>query len=156
MAENYLKGTEFLFYVDTTTSATTALNAVTLANAKLVKCLTSNGFSGTTNTIESNSKCAGLWAESIADTAGWTMDFSAEALELQALDTSIDQNALFNLWKNKTVFWGFMYDIASVTLRYGLMRIDSYSDTGAKGSIQEFSGTLTGIGVPGDQTTIAP
>ena len=155
MAENYLRGNNFLFWIDTVTPTTTVLTDVNIDNTELVACLTDNGFDGTTNVIESASKCAGLWGESIADTSSWTMNVSGEAIAEDGLASRANHNALFKLWRSKTPFWGFMYDIEMETMRYGIVRIDSYSDTAGQGAIQGFSATLTGLGQPGDQDDIA-
>lgn len=155
----FLNGRTVLLYIDETTPITTDLDAVTTANALLVACLTSNGFEGTTSAIATTSKCSGSFAESLDGEKGWTMSAEGQAISLDGVgDTRINHNKLFKLWRAGTIFWAFMMDTASpvITMRYGLARVDSFSDSAPDNEAQTFSISLTGIAQPGDQDDVAP
>jgi len=157
----FLNGRTVLLYIDTTTLPTTPVDEVTTEDAILVACLTSNGFDATTSAISTTTKCSGSFAESLDGEKGWTMSAEGQAISLGVGDTRINHNALFKLWKAGTTFWAFMFDTAgasnaSITMRYGLARIDSYSDAAPDNEAQTFSISLTGVGEPGDQDEIAP
>lgn len=155
----FLNGRTVLLFIDTDTPITTALEDVTTEDAKLVACLTSNGFDGTTSAISTTSKCSGSFAESLDGEKGWTMSAEGQAISLDGPgDERINHNALFKLWRSGTTFWAFMMDTNAqvVTMRYGLARIDSFSDSAPDNEAQTFSISLTGVGQPGDQDDIAP
>lgn len=155
----FLNGRTVLLFIDTTTPITTDLDAVTTEDALLVACLTSNGFEGTTSAISTTSKCSGSFAESLDGEKGWTMSAEGQAISLDGVgDTRINHNALFKLWRSGVAFWAFMMDTNAtvVTMRYGLARIDSFSDSAPDNEAQTFSISLTGVGQPGDQDDIAP
>jgi len=157
MANEFLNGRTVLLYIDTVTPITTALDAVTTDDAELVACLTSNGFDATTSAIAATSKCSGSFAESLDGEKGWTMSAEGQAIKLTGVgDTRVNHNKLFKLWREGTAFWAFMMDTASptITLRYGVARIDSFSDGAPDNEAQTFSISLTGIGRPGDQDDI--
>jgi len=151
----FLNGRTVLLYIDTTTPITTALNAVDNSDAKLVACLTSNGFDGSTSAISATTKCSGSYGESIDGEKSWTMNAEGQSQSLEVADPRISHNKLFKLWRDGTTFWAFMYDAALKTVRYGLARIDSFSDGAPDNDAQTFSITLTGIGRPGDADDLA-
>lgn len=153
--EQLVLANDVLIYVDTTTPITTAINAVTIEDAVLVACLTDNSFSGTTSTLESQSKCAGGFGETIADKINWTMDFTGEHLKNAGLAGRLSAEEIQQLWLDKTVFWAFQFDIAENSVTYGLARIDSFSKANSANSIATFSATLTGIGGVGTKATLA-
>jgi len=154
----FLNGRTVLLYIDTTTPITTDIEDVTVEDAVLVACLTSNGFDGTTSAIATTTKCSGGFAESLDGEKGWTMSAEGQAQSLELADPRINHNALFKLWRSGQIFWAFMMDTATpkVTMRYGLARIDSFSDGAPDNEAQTFSISLTGVGQPGDQDDIAP
>lgn len=162
MADKFLNGRTVLLYIDTTTPLTTDLDEVTVEDARLVACLTSNGFDGTTSAIATTSKCSGSFAESLDGEKGWTMSAEGQAISLTGVgDTRVNHNELFKLWREGTNFWAFMFDTAGtagapITMRYGIARIDSFNDGAPDNEAQTFSISLTGVGRPGDQDDIAP
>lgn len=156
MAEEILLSNDVLLYIDTTTPTTTAIDAVTIEDFVLVACLTDNSFNGTTSTLESASKCAGNFGETIADKITWSMDFTGEHLKNAGLNGRLSAEEIQQLWLDKKTFWAAQYDIAENSVVYGLARIDSFTKTAGANSIATFSATLTGIGGVGTKATLAP
>jgi hypothetical protein len=159
--ENVLMGTKQVLFVDTVTPITTPYDEVTVENAIMVACLMSTGFAGTTSPIDTSSKCSpDNFAESLGGQQGWTVPINGMAIGLSVGDTRKNHNALMKLWRGRTVFWGFVMDMDatedSVTMRYGLMRLDNWTETYPNQDKMTFDGTLTGIGYPGDQQDITP
>lgn len=155
MAEQLVLANDVLLYIDETTPITTAINAVTIEDAVLVACLTDNSFAGTTSTLESASKCAGGFGETIADKITWTMDFTGEHLKNTGLAGRLSAEEIQQLWLDKTQFWAFQFDIAENSVTYGVARIDSFNKANSANSIATFSATLTGIGGVGTKATLA-
>lgn len=156
----FLNGRNTVLFIDTVTPITTELDEVTVENAVMVACLTSNGFNGTTSAISTTTKCSGSFAESLDGEKGWTIDAEGQAIELGVGDLRKNHNALFKLWREGTTFWAFLMDQTSeedsVTIRYGLARIDSFNDSQPDNDAQTFTISLTGVGRPGDQDDLAP
>lgn len=156
MAEQIVLGNEVLLYVDTITPITTAINAVTIANFVLVACLTDNSFSGSTSTLESASKCAGNFGETIADKITGSYDFTGEHLKNAGLDGRLSAEEVQQMWLDKEVAWWAQYDIAQDSVIYSLGRIDSFSKANSANSLSTFSATVTAIGGFGTKATLAP
>lgn len=158
MANTFLNGRNVVLFIDTVTPVTAVLTAVTTANAIMVACLTSNGFDATTSAIATTTKCSGSFAESLDGEKGWTMTAEGQSIGLTVGDLRKNHNALFKLWRSGTPFWAFLMDQTasedSITIRYGVARIDSFSDSQPDNDAQTFSISLTGIGQPGDQDDI--
>ena len=154
MANDFQNGRNMLLYIDTITPVDTELTDVTTDNAELVACLTSNGFDATTSAIATTSKCSGSFATSLDGEKGWTISGEGNSIELEDADPRTSNNQLFKLWRDGIVFWAFMYNTTQMTMRYGLARIDSYSDSAPDNAAQTFSISITGIDRPGDQDDI--
>lgn len=158
MANTFLNGRNVVLFIDTVTPITTALTAVTVDNAVMVACLKSNGFDGTTSAIATTTKCSGSFAESLDGEKGWTLSAEGNAISLAVGDLRQNHNKLFKLWRAGTSFWAFLMDQetseSSVTIRYGVARIDSFADSQPDNDAQTFTIKLTGIGKPGDQDDI--
>jgi len=154
-----LNGREWLLYYDDTTPLTTAINAVTTANAKLVGCLTSNGFEYNNETIDVTTKCSGNFGEFLPGASNSTMsgeglfDFGAN------MAPELSNNELFALAKSRETGWWFLIsdtEAASVPVicRYAQGFITSYSETGGDQEGVGFSLSVQCVGEVGDQTTL--
>ena len=151
-----------ILYVDVVTAITVAGSAVVITNFKPVLCLTSNGFSGTTSAIDATSKCSiNGFAESIDGLKGWTMSGEGLAYKKATGVTTAenDMNDIFKLWRSGAEVWFMIADKTSmgtsVTIRYGVGRIDSDSDDFPDNEKQTFSFSITGIGEAYDQDDLA-
>jgi len=155
MANEFINGRKSVLFMDVTTPITTELTAVTTANFEMVACLTSNGFDGTTSAISTTSKCSGSFAESLDGEKGWTMAGEGMAVDIVSPDQRVSHNALFKQWRSGAAAWFAIMDAdtleTSPTIRYGVGRIDSYSDAFPDNEAQTFSISITGIGEAGDQ-----
>lgn len=160
MANTFINARTILGYIDTTTPVSTAGTSVTPENFKLVACLQNQGVDGTTSAIAATSKCSGKWAESIGGEQGWTMTMDGLAIDLELADTRINHNELLKMWKSGTPFWVMVANAddieASLTIRYGVARIDSMTEAFPDNDAQTFSISLTGIGELFDQDDLAP
>lgn len=151
MAEQLLLANNVLLYVDTTTPITTPLSEVTIENFVLVACLTDNSFSGSTSVLESASKCAGNFGESIADKITFTYELTGEHLLNAGLDGRLSAEEIQQMWLDKEVAWWAQFDVALNSVTFSLGRIDSYSKANSANSISTFSATITGIGGVGTE-----
>lgn len=156
MAEGF-NGKTVLAYIDTDTPVTTAGTSMTLANFRVMVCLTNNTFDGTTSPIATTSKCSGNWTTSIAGEQSWTMsaDLNSEILSIPDEAIKASHNEMFKLWRAGTEFWMAQYDTALNTVRYGVVRIDGDSEAYANNAQATVSVTFTGIGEPFDQDDLA-
>ena len=153
-----INGRLSILYVDTTTPITTAGTAVTMANFKPVVCLTSNGFDGTTSPIDSTSKCTpNGFSESIDGVKSWTMSAEGDNYEKLVGETStvVNHNDLHKMWKNGTKAWWMLADQEnpedSLSIRYGVGRVDGSSWNSPNNDKQTFSNPITGDGEIFDQ-----
>jgi len=155
MAENARKS---ILYVNTALALTTAGTAVTMTGFLPVVCLTNNGFGGTTSPIDSTSKCTpNGFSESIDGVKGWTMSGEGQAYAKAVGETATvkNHNDLMKLWRSGAKAWWMIADQTdgedSLTIRYGVGRIDSYSDAFPNNDLQTFSISITGNGEAFDQ-----
>lgn len=154
MANEFLDGTEFLLYINETTPLTTDIADVLIpGDFELVACLTSNGFDGTTATIDTSSKCSGNFTTALPGDKSWTVAGEGNAIPTEALDARINHNKLFELWKNGTTVWIALFDTALFTVRYGQGFITSFSDAGPRAAAQTFSVTFQGVGEPSGEVS---
>lgn len=156
--EQFIDGVRELLYIDTVTPLTADLDDVIFpGNFELVGCLTSNGFSGTTGTIDTTSKCSGKFTTSLPGDISWSISAEGNAIDLPDAASGVDisNNALFKLWKSATTFWAMLTDVNTLATRYGLAYISAYDDSSPRAAAKTFSITLTGVGEPGDQDDLA-
>jgi len=152
--EQFIDGVRELLYIDTATPITADLDDVVFpGDFELVGCLTSNGFSGTTGTIDTTSKCSGKFTTSLPGDISWSISAEGNSIDLPSPGSGVDvsNNALFKLWKAGTTFWAMLTDVNTLASRYGLAYISSYDDSAPRAAAKTFSITLTGVGEPGDQ-----
>lgn len=158
MANQFINARTIIAFVDETTPITTAGTAVTTANFEAVACLQNLSFEGTTSAIAATSKCSGSFAESVDGEKGWTITMDGLSIKTEVGDDRYNHNKLFKLWRSGKAFWVMIADAAnteqSLTIRYGVGRIDSDSEAYPDNEAQTFSISITGIGQVFDQTDL--
>lgn len=110
----------------------------------ILGCLTSNGWSGTTEAIDGNSKCNPDYAESIPGRI--SMEMSGE---LNLAESEVDKNVIRNLWKNKSIV---PFRTANTENEDDIVQfsgyISSYEETFDDNAAATASITITGVGEP--------
>ncbi len=158
-----LNGKNWLLFYDDTTPLTTALTAVTTANAKLIGCLNTNGFNMTNETIDVSSKCSGRYGEFLPGTS--TTSMSGDGLFEYGADIvgEVGAKELFQITKNGDIGWWFLLQVddnmdivEDGLVIYSKGLINSFDLTGDNNAGVGFSISVQGIGEPGDDTTLAP
>lgn len=148
MAITKLNGNDYIVFIDTTTP-TTAEAGVT-AEYDPIMCMSTNGISGTTESIETADKCSGGFASPLPGTASWSITGSGNAIDETLEPSSVSLDRLFNLWKNKTPFWAKMANKTAGTgapiIREGVVFISDYSETADTNTPYTFDFTFTGMG----------
>lgn len=150
-----------ILFVNVTDAVTEAGTDITIDNFVPIVCLTNNSFEGTTSPIDSTSKCSpNGFTESIDGNKSWTISGEGLAYAKAVGETVKNHNDLFKLWKAGTAVWWLIADKespeASLTIRYGVGRIDSSSDQFPDNDTQKFNVSITGIGEAFDQDDLAP
>ncbi|MCY4779491.1 phage major tail protein, TP901-1 family [Sphingobacterium sp. UT-1RO-CII-1] len=142
MAERFENGKDYLLFIK---DGTPTPEWLTLA------CLTTNGFEGSRDSIDTSSKCSGAWGASIAGNASWTMSGDGMAIDsqLQASEASFDK--LFELFKSGKTFPVKIAKVGGSYVRYGEAWISSYNETQGNNEAFTFSVTLQGVGEPMDE-----
>lgn len=160
MATNFINARTVVAFMDVTTPITTAGTAVTVADFEMFACLQNLTFEGTTSPIAATSKCSGSFAESVDGEKGWTITMDGLSIATLTGDTRINHNKAFKKWRSGEPFWVMIADAAntedSLTIRYGVGRIDSDSEAFPDNEAQTFSLSITGIGQVFDQDDLAP
>ena len=159
MANKFINARTIVAFIDVTTPITTIGTDVTPADFEMVACLQNLSFEGTTSPIEATSKCSGSFAESVDGSKAWTISMDGLSIETLVGDTRYNHNKLFKLWKSGAAFWVMIADAAntaaSLTIRYGVGRIDTDSEAFPDNDAQTFSISITGIGEVFDQDDLA-
>lgn len=145
MANTTFLGNEYIIYIDTVTAKTAARGTVT--NYKGIACLTSNGFSGSSDAISTTNKCTGRWNDSDPSTSSWEISGEGHAIS-DAATTQANYQAIAQLWVSGTKFWAKMANPANNVVREGLVWISSYSETAGNNEPYSFSVTFTGTKEP--------
>jgi len=147
-----------ILYVNPALALTTAGTAVTTAGFIPVLCLTNVGFDGTTSPIDSTSKCSpNGFSESIDGVKSWSISGEGQAYEKAVGETATvkNHNDIWKLWKSGAKAWWMIADQTdsedSLTIRYGIGRVDSDSDAFPNNDLQTFNFSITGDGEPFDQ-----
>lgn len=155
MANPFINARESILFINTTSLTTVAGTTLSMANFVAIACLTNVSFAGTTSAIAATSKCSGKFAESIGGEEAWTMSAEGLAIPLEVSDLRQNHNDLFKIWRAGTAAWFLIADKttsqSSLTIRYGVGRIDSQSDAFPDNAAQTFSTSITGIGYAYDQ-----
>lgn len=147
MADDFQNGTLYPLYVDTTTPTTTAGASVIIpGNFELVACLQDNGFDGSTDQLDTSSKCSGVFKDSIPGQIGWTFSGNGNAINPGVSDNRVSHNLLFDMWKNQTVAWFGIWDDELSSIRYGLGYISSFGEANPNNAAKTFSITVQGKG----------
>lgn len=141
-------GTGYVIEVDTVTALTA--NRGTEANYKIIACLTSNGFDGTTAAQSTDNKCNGRYSSSKPGVLSWSMSFEGVVVSLVAGEAATRANAqeIATIWKDgKTCFWRWT-NAAGEFVREGKAWISAYNESAPNNEAYTFTGTLTGVGEP--------
>lgn len=150
--DDFQLGTLYPLYVDTTTAVTEDGNDVDVpGDFKLVACLQDNGFDGSTDQIDTSSKCSGVFKDSIAGQVGWTFSGNGNAINPGVGDSRVSHNLLFSLWKNRTVAWFGIFDEELSSVRYGVGYISSFAEANPNNAAKTFTITVQGKGEIFDQ-----
>ena len=160
MANPFINARQSLLFINTVDPVTEEGTDLTIENFVAIACLTSVNFEGTTSGISATSKCSdSQFAESVGGEQGWTMSAEGLAIALEVGDLRANHNALFKRWRTGLPAWFMIADKTntkdSVTIRYGVGRIDSESDAFPDNEAQTFSTSITGIGYVFDQDDLA-
>lgn len=140
--DNFIDGTETLLLIDDTTPLTTALADVVLpGNFEPIGCLTSNSWETSTATIDTTSKCSGLFNTSLPGDKSATASGEGNAItDADAVTLGVkNHNYLAKLAKDGTTVWLAFFDTAQETVRFGKAFITSFSDTAPRAAAQTFS-----------------
>jgi len=161
MANPFINARESLLFLNVTDDIDTPGTEISIENFVAVACLTSVDFNGSTSGISATSKCSESgFAESVAGEKSWTMSAEGLAQKLEVGDLRIDHNALYKQWRSGAAAWWMIADrtntATSVTIRYGVGRIDTEGDSFPDNAAQTFSTSITGIGASFDQDDLAP
>ncbi len=144
---DFINGTLYPLYVDTTTSVTAAGNTVEVpGDFQLIACLTDNGFDGSTDQIDTSSKCSGVFKDSVAGQIGWTMSGTGNAVSITVGDDRVSHDQLFTLWKNQTIAWWAIFDSAADSVRFGVGYISAFSEANPNNAAKTFNITIQGKG----------
>lgn len=114
-------------------------------------CSTSDGLSGSTDTVTAATKCDGDWVDSLPTDLSWEFSnssYAAKTAELSAGMASHDK--AFELWSTKAEGMFMLSDnvdpAAADYLRIGMGVITSYSETSDSSDFLQFELTVTGKG----------
>lgn len=153
MANDTLRGSDYVMEIDTTTSITASRGSD--ANYNAILCEVSSDFSiDTDETTPVSNKCVaqGGWSSTEPNTSTW--EFSGE---WQAIDPSTgaasaeSMDDIAALAASKQKFWARRV-LASGTgvqvVREGLVWISSYNDSTNTDDPFTFTATMTGVGEP--------
>lgn len=158
MANPFINARESILFINTTSLITVDGATLSMANFVAIACLTNVSFAGTTSAIAATSKCSGKFSESIGGEESWTMSAEGLAIPLEVSDVRQNHNDLFKFWRAGNAAWFLIANKsdlqASVTIRYGVGRIDSQSDAFPDNAAQTFSTSITGIGYAFDQDNL--
>lgn len=154
MANEKLNGNDYVVWIDTTTST-----SASKGNAySVIMCATTNGFSGSRETIEVTDKCSGGFSTPLPGTASWTITGSGNAIDEAGNPSAESYQTLFEVWKAGTPVW---VKIANATpgtgaayLREGVAILTDITETQDTNTAFTFDFTFTGVGEPvGTPTT---
>jgi len=161
MANPFINARPSILFVNTIDPITADGTDLTIENFVAAACLTNVSFDGTTSPISATSKCSdGQFAESVGGEQGWTFGADGLAVPKEVGDLRKNHNDMFKIWRSSAPYWWMIADKNatedSVTIRYGVGRIDSDSDAFPDNEAQTFSISITGIGYIFDQDDLAP
>lgn len=114
---------------------------------KKVGCSTSDGFSGTTETVAIATKCNGGFVDNQPGDKSWSFDNTSYVDKDNATDF-VTHDELFEMWKNDEVN---QWKLESIDADYDYLRIGNgfitdLGDTSDQGDYLQFSITITGSG----------
>lgn len=157
MADGFV-GNYVQAYIDTVTPIDTPGDEMTLANFRLMVCLTNNTFDLNRASIDTSSKCIdGNVATSLPGQLSWTMsaDINSEVLDAPDKLVKASHNEIFKIARAGTKIWVAQYDVANKTVRYGVAWISSDSEAYPNNAQSTASITFNGDGKIFDQDDLA-
>lgn len=146
MAISKLNGNDYIIFVDDTTPITSSAGAA----YEPLMCMSSNGFSGTTDAIDIADKCNDGFADSTPGNSSWEITGTGNAIDETLESSAASYQKLFELWQAKKVFWMKLANKAGNTntaiIREGIGYFSSYSETADTDTPYTFDFTFTGKG----------
>lgn len=122
----------------------------------VVSCLTTNGFEGSRDDIDTSSKCDGDWGSSLSGTGSWTMSGDGNAIDSELNPSQVSYDKLFDLFVSGEIFETKLAEVGGTYVRYGKGRISSHSETQANNAPFTFSTSVQGIGAPSKTEPVTP
>lgn len=149
MAETKLNGNDYVVWIDTTTATSASRGSV----YKVVMCATTNGFSGTCETIEVTDKCSTSgFSSPLAGTASWSITGSGNAIDESGAGSPESYQTLFELWKAGEPFWAKIANAdpnkGAAYIREGVVILTDIQETQDLNTPFTFDFTFTGVGEP--------
>jgi predicted secreted protein len=115
---------------------------------KTVACLRSNGIDISSSDVVSETKCNDGWEESEGGTGSWAMPFEGDAIDESADPSQVSYDFLFDMAVEKKKYPVKIAEVEGTYVRYGVARLNSYSENQSVNSPFGFTGSLKGIGKP--------
>lgn len=143
---NKILGNEYIIYINTVDSVADGGHAQD-SNYRAVACLITNGFSGSTDSIETTSKCSGSDKDSEPGDRGWTITGEGQAVD-DISSAQANYQELAELWASGRKFWIKMANPTNNIVREGKTWISSYAETAARNVAYGFNATFQGTGAP--------
>lgn len=153
MANDTLKGRDYVMEIDTTTAITADRGSD--ANYNAILCEVSSEFSiDTDTTTPTANKCTarGGWANEEPNTSTWSFTGEFQAIDPATGDPSaVSMNDIAALAASKQKFWArrVLAESGGVeVVREGVVWISAYSDTASTEDEFTFTATFSGVGEP--------
>lgn len=143
----------WLYYQDGTKLDTDGVTEI--PNWLAFACSTSDGFSGSTETTNTATKCSGNWVENEDGDKSWEFSSSCYAIKDPTAEQASHKIA-FQLWKAGDLKTFKIATIDDTYIRQGQGRITSYSETADRTDSLQFELTVTGHGEVMDEDDLAP
>jgi predicted secreted protein len=118
---------------------------------KLFACSTSDGFSGSTDTVTISNKCESGFVKNLPSDKSWEFSNSCYAEVTADLAAGqVSHATAFTLWKDGSQKTFKLANADDSYLRIGTGTITSYSESADSGDYLQFEITITGTGAIAD------
>lgn len=139
----------WLYYQDGTKLADDGVTEV--PNWLAFACSTTDGFSGSTESVTAATKCDGDWVDNLPTDSSW--EFQNSGYAVKDADLSAEQAShekAFELWSTQTEGMFKLANADDSYLRIGQGFISAYSETADTSDYLQFELTITGKGSIGN------